>query len=68
MDNKMDERIRFPLSSLECELLAAFEVAPMLTDLARLMRKDPSVISRDSKHWPSLASWKKMAIVGCLLR
>ncbi len=43
----MHERIRFPLTSEQCELLVAFEDATTLTDLAKAMHKDASVISRN---------------------
>lgn len=43
----MHERLRFPLSSEQCELLVAFEAATSLADLARAMHKDASVISRN---------------------
>jgi nicotinamidase-related amidase len=43
----MTERIRFPLTSEQCELLAAFEAAGSLTELARLMHRDASVVSRN---------------------
>jgi nicotinamidase-related amidase len=43
----MVDRIRFPLTSEQCELLAAFETAGSLTELARLMHRDASVVSRN---------------------
>ena len=43
----MQKRIRFPLSSEQCELLAAFEDAGSLAELAKLMAKDVSVVSRN---------------------
>ncbi len=42
----MQERLVFPLSSEQCELLVAFEGAGSLTALSQLMRRDVSVISR----------------------
>lgn len=39
-------RVKFPLSSEKLELLLAFESHQSLQDLARVMAKDPSVISR----------------------
>jgi nicotinamidase-related amidase len=43
----MQNRIKFPLTSEQCELLVAFESALSLADLAKAMHKDVSVISRN---------------------
>ena len=43
----MQDRIKFPLTSEQCELLVAFEAASSLTDLAKAMHRDASVISRN---------------------
>jgi nicotinamidase-related amidase len=43
----MQDRIKFPLTSEQCELLVVFESAESLTDLAKAMHKDASVISRN---------------------
>jgi nicotinamidase-related amidase len=43
----MHKRIRFSLSSEQCELLEAFETAGSLSELARIMAKDVSVVSRN---------------------
>lgn len=40
----------YPLSSEDCELLLAFETAPSLATLAKLQRKDVSVLSRHLKR------------------
>lgn len=42
----MQDRVKFPLTSEQCELLVAFETAESLTHLAKAMHKDASVISR----------------------
>ena len=43
----MQDRIRFPLTSDQCELLVAFEAAGSLAQLAKMVHKDPSVVSRN---------------------
>lgn len=43
----MQDRIKFPLTSEQCELLVAFEAASSLADLAKSMHRDASVISRN---------------------
>lgn len=43
----MQDRIKFNFSSEQCELLAAFEAAGSLTELAKMMHRDVSVVSRN---------------------
>lgn len=43
----MQERVRFPLTSEQCELLVAFEQAGSLPRLSELVHKDVSVLSRN---------------------
>ena len=42
----MQDRLRFPITSEQCELLVAFEAATSMSALAKALHKDPSVISR----------------------
>lgn len=55
----MVKRLRFPLSAEQLELLLAFESASGLQALARLLAKDPSVVSRNiqriAEHGPVLS-------------